>query len=124
MTVKSLDLAWIIVSDIKKAVKFYTETVGLKLKSFNEEFGWAELAGHEGGATLGIGQQNDRDPILPGQNAVITLSVENLEKAKADFIKKGAKMEGEIMEIPHVVKLQMVVDEDGNRFQLVETLGA
>jgi len=121
MAIKGLHLAWIVVSDVKKAIKFYTETVGMKLNSFEEKFGWAELSGQEGGAVLGIAQQSDHEAILPGQNAVITLSVENIQKAKAELEKKGATMKGEIMDIPGIVKLQMVVDQDGNHFQLVES---
>lgn len=122
MTIKSIDLSWIVVKDIKKAVAFYTEVVGLKLTKFNEEFGWAELTGHEGGAMLGIAQQNDTDPIAAGSNAVVTLSVQNLIKAKNELLQKGAKMIGEVLEIPGHVKLQSVVDHDGNHLQLVEVL--
>lgn len=116
-----MHLAWIVVKDIKKAIKFYTETVGMKLLEFDERYGWAELSGQDNGARLGIAQKNDREKVQPGQNAIVTLSVENLEKAKADLVKKGAKMEGDIMEVPGIVKLQMVVDQDGNHFQLVES---
>ena len=41
MNLKSMDLAWIVVNDLQKAIKFYTETVGLKLVEFHEEFEWA-----------------------------------------------------------------------------------
>ena len=122
MSIQGINLAWVVVRDIKKAVKFYTEVVGLKLEEMSEEYGWAELSGHAGGIRLGIAQQNDRDPIRPGQNAVVTLTVENLTKAAADLTKKGVKTVGEVVEVPNMVKLQMIVDQDGNHFQLVEML--
>lgn len=121
MAIKGLHLAWIVVKDVKSAIKFYTETVGMKLLTFEEKFGWAELAGEEGGAMLGIAQKSDHESILPGENAIITLSVENIEQSKADLAKKGATMKGEIIDIPGVVKMQMVVDEDNNHFQIVQT---
>ncbi|MBS0605259.1 MAG: VOC family protein [Verrucomicrobia bacterium] len=122
MNLKSMSLVWIVVNDLKQAIKFYTETVGLKLMEIHEEFGWAELEGHNGGARLGIAQMQlkSEDDVKPGQNAVMTFTVASLEKAIADMLKKGAKLIGEVQDIPGHVKMQMAADSDGNRFQLVE----
>ncbi|MGC1878101.1 MAG: VOC family protein [Rhabdochlamydiaceae bacterium] len=124
MNLKSMNLAWIVVNDLKKAVKFYTETVGLKLNTLDEQFGWAELEGNDGGARIGIAQMkpNSEDGVEPGQNAILTFTVLNLEEAIADLLKKSAKLLGDIQVVPGHVKLQMVADVDGNRFQLVETI--
>ncbi len=122
MKVKKIGLSWIVVKDIKAAVKYYTDVVGLKLMEFNEQYGWAELEGHEGGTRLGIAQANPQEKISAGQNAVITFTVENLEKAKSEMIKKGAKQEGDIIEVPGHIKMQTMIDGDGNRFQMCEVL--
>jgi|SRR5579871_2026003 len=123
MNLKSMDLAWIVVKDIKKAIQFYTEIVGLKLLEFHEQYGWAELEGNEGGARIGIAQAQPKgDEIAPGQNAIPTFTVKSLDKAISDFSKKGAKLIGNIQEVPGHVKLQTVSDLDGNRFQLAEVL--
>src|SRR5262249_16846620 len=111
-----------VVKDIKKAIKFYTEVVGLKVMEYNEQYNWAELRGKDGGATLGIAQKSDQEIIQPGQNAVVTLTVESLVKAKAELSKKGGKTLGEVIEIPGHVKIQSFVDHDGNHLQLVEKL--
>lgn len=122
MSVNGINLIWIVVKDLKEAVKFYTEVVGMNLESIHEQFGWAELIGKEGGVRMGIAQKNDFDNMAPGSNAVITLTVKNIEETKQDFIKKGAVMLGDIMEVPGHVKLQTLVDIDGNRLQIVESL--
>ncbi len=122
MNVKKIDMTWIVVKDVKAAVKFYTEVVGLKLMEFHEEYGWAELQGHEGGSRLGIAQESAEEQVKAGQNAVVTFTVGNLEQAKAEMVKKGAKCEGDIIEIPGHVKMQTVIDRDGNRFQVCESL--
>ena len=122
MTIKSIDLVWIVVKDIKAAIQFYTEVVGLKLEEFCEEYKWAELIGHAGGARLGIAEQSSDEPILPGSNSVLTLSVANIETSLQDLKHKGLQFKGEMMEIPGQVKLQMAVDKDGNHFQIVECL--
>ncbi|HEY4831705.1 MAG TPA: VOC family protein [Waddliaceae bacterium] len=121
MSIKGFHLAWIVVKDFKKAVKFYTEVVGLTIQNIDENYGWAELIG-EDGAVLGISQQSEHNNIQAGQNAVVTLTVEDIVKAGAELAKKGMKMVGEIMEVPGHVKLQMCVDQDGNHFQLCQCL--
>jgi len=125
MHAKSIGLAWIVVKDIKKAVKFYTDVVGLKLIEMNEEFGWAELEGREGqGMRLGIAQQSEEcpSPVNPGQNAVLTFTVDNIDKAIKDMQKQGASFLGKVEVVPGHVKLQTMKDTEGNVFQLVEVL--
>ena len=122
MRIKSMELAWIVVKDLKKAIKFYTETVGLKLIEEHEAYGWAELQGHEEGARLGIAQASSQEPTQPGSNAVVTFTVENIEEALGDLKKNGAKFMGEILEVPGHVKMQSVLDSDGNHFQIVQKL--
>lgn len=122
MSAKSMELAWIVVKDLKKAVQFYTEVIGLKLLELNEEFNWAELEGKEGGARLGIAQMGSQEGFEPGENAFLTFTVDDLFLAKADVQNKGAKFIGEIEEVPGHVRMLMVIDLDGNRFQLVQKL--
>lgn len=122
MNVKEIGLSWIVVKDVKAAVAYYTNVVGLKLMEFHEEYGWAELEGHQGGSRLGIAQENPQEQVKAGQNAIMTFTVSNIEAAKAEMVKKGAKCEGDILEVPGHVKMQTIVDQDGNRFQICELL--
>ncbi len=115
-------LSWIVVKDIKSAVQYYTEIVGLKLMELNEDYGWAELQGSDGGAILGIAQENDHEKIKAGSNAVVTFTVDNLDETKASMLEKGAQMEGDVLEVPNHVKMQTMIDRDGNRFQICEVL--
>jgi len=117
---KSSDLSWIVVSDVKKAKKFFTETLGLKELNYAEEFGWVELSGQDGGCMIGLAQANEE--MAAGNNAIITISVDDIEKSRSEFEKKGVQLIGDIMEVPGHVKLQMFTDLDGNKFQLVENL--
>ena len=122
MTSKSIDLIWIVVQDLKKAIKFYVETMGLQLMNSSEEHGWAEMKA-ENGARLGIAQYQSQMPLSPGHNAVVTLTVEDLHKARDALLKKGVVCIGEIQEVPGHVRLQLVRDLDGNHLQLVQMLG-
>jgi len=122
MSIQSINLSWVVVKDLKQAVAFYTQTVGLKLLELNEQFGWAELSGQEEGMRLGIAEQNERDGIAAGTNAVVTFTVSDLEATKKEMMQKGAHMKGESVEVPGHVKMQSVIDLDGNHFQLVQIL--
>jgi predicted enzyme related to lactoylglutathione lyase len=122
MKVKEIGLMWIVVKDIKSAVRYYTDVVGLKLAEFNEQYGWAELEGHEGGVRLGIAQENPQEKVSAGQNAVMTFTVDNLDKTKAEMVQKGVRCEGDVMEVPGHVKMQTMIDPDGNYFQICQML--
>jgi len=122
MSIKSMDLSWIVVSDFKKAIKYYTEVVGLKLHTTSEQHGWAELIGADGGSVLGIAQHSGYAPIPPGHNAIVTFTVDDIVKYKNDISKKGVKFIGDIMEVPGHVKLLLCEDSDGNKFQIVQVL--
>jgi predicted enzyme related to lactoylglutathione lyase len=122
MQVISIDLCWIVVKDLKKALKYYTEVVGLELVEHNEQYHWAELQGYEGGTRLGIAQDSDMEEVKPGQNAVVTFRVEDIEVALEKMKKQGATCVGKLIEIPGHVKMQTVKDLDGNSFQMVQLL--
>jgi predicted enzyme related to lactoylglutathione lyase len=118
-----MGLSWIAVSDLGKARQFFTEVVGLKEVSVQEEFHWAEMQGTEGGALLGLGQSGGQHPPAPGQNAVVTLTVDDIVATKADMEAQGVTFLGDIMEVPGQVKLAMFQDPDGNLFHLVQMIG-
>jgi predicted enzyme related to lactoylglutathione lyase len=121
MKTHGIYLSWIIVKDVPKAIKFYTETVGLQLKEYDKQYGWAELSGPSG-TLLGIAQEGKENPMSAGSNAIVTVAVDDIEKAKNHFNKMGAKLVGDTMEVPGHVKMQTFTDIDGNTMQLVQEL--
>lgn len=122
MVAKQINLAWVVVSDLDKAVEFYTDVVGMELNNRSAEYGWAELSARDGGAILGVAESNDQEPMKPGSNAVVTISVGDIEEARQKIASKGAQLVGDVMEVPGHVKLQTFTDADGNQFQLVQKL--
>lgn len=119
MATKGIQLAWIVVKNLNQAIEFYTKTVGLTLREHNSEFGWAELSGPEG-AILGIAEENPHMKQKAGINGVVTITVTDIDAARKKFLNQGAKLIGDIEEIPNHVKMQTFSDQDGNLFQLVE----
>jgi len=124
MNIKSMELAWIVVADIKEAKKFFTETVGLKLVEEHDQYGWLEFEGYQGGMRLGVGQYSPEYSAddKPGMNAVMSMTVDNLETAQHEMQQKGVRFIGEVMEVPGQVKMATFVDKDNNKFQLVQKL--
>ncbi|HSW74178.1 MAG TPA: VOC family protein [Candidatus Limnocylindria bacterium] len=91
--IKQMNLAWISVSDIKKAKEFFVNTLGMDIKSSAEEYGWLEVSGKEdGGMWLGIGQARPESAERAGMNAVVTMVVDDIVKAKADLTAKGGTL--------------------------------
>ena len=122
LMIKSSDLSWIVVSDLKKAKQFFTTSVGLKELKYVEELGWAELGGEDGGSVVGLAEANPTMDLEAGKNAIITLTVDDCDKMAEELKKRGVSLVGEVMEVPGHVKLQMFKDSDGNLLQIVENL--
>jgi len=122
MAIKSIELAWISVNDMKKAKTFFADKLGLNITANSPEYGWLEFCGKNGGASLGVGQCAPECDLKPGQNAVVTFTVDDIEKTKADLKAKGVTIVGDVMEVPGHVKLLYIKDEDGNLFHLAQPL--
>lgn len=122
MHIKSMDLAWIVVSDIKQAEHFYTTVLGLTVSSRSDEHGWLEFKAQNGEFILGVCQFSQEHAEKAGQNAVLTMTVENIVKAKTELETQQVQFHGEIIEVPGHVKMATFTDKDGNKFQLVEQL--
>lgn len=122
--IKRMDLSWIMVSDSEKSQKFFTEILGLKVTSGSPEYNWFELAAQDGGMALGVGGSCDKEPgpVAPGQNAVVTMTVDDIVACKATLEAKGVQFFGDIVEVPGHVKMALFADPDGNKFHLVQVI--
>ena len=114
-----INLSWYHVDDMEKAKKFYGEVLGLK-KTFEME-GWAEFSHAEGAASIGVNQLRPGDE---RRGATVVLKVDDIEASRRQLKKHGVDFEGEVQEIPGVVRIATFSDPFGNRLQLVQTLMA
>lgn len=127
MALEGIQLAWVVVKNLERAIKFYTESLGFILKEHVPEHGWAELEGRMG-SRLGLAQERDvanewdGTHITAGSNAVVAITVKDLKAVADEYSKKGVRLLGRVMEIPGEVKMQTFQDPDGNVFQLAEIL--
>lgn len=137
MAIKAMNLVWITVSNLEKAEKFFTQSVGLPLKFADREHGWLEFSFAPEGFRLGVAQSQEGDaccgqesekekccrPEGAGSNAVVTLEVDDIGASKKELESKGVTFSTPIMEFPGHVRLATFGDPDGNQFQLVQMLG-
>jgi predicted enzyme related to lactoylglutathione lyase len=112
-----LTVAWYNVPDLNAAKRFYGEILGLK-PTFEMQ-GWAEFAGSPEEAAVGL---NALDRFEKTQGATVVLQVENLESTMSHLKSKGVSFDGEVQEIPGVVRIATFHDPFGNRLQMVQTL--
>jgi CreA protein len=110
-------VSWFSVKDFEQAKKFYGDTLELK-KTFETEQ-WAEFAGGQGEASIGVAA-NPHAGKEPG--ATVVLQVPDIEGERKRLESRGVTFEGKTEEIPGMVKLATFRDPSGNRLQLCQLL--
>jgi len=112
-----INVSWYQVSDMSAAKKFYGEVLGLN-KTFEME-GWCEFSHADGAASIGLNQLREDDA---ERGATVVLRVDDLASMQKELTAKGVQFEGEIHEVPGVVRLATFRDPSGNRLQLMQVL--
>lgn len=107
----------VIVSDLNRAIKFYTETLGLKLVNQIQNQ-WAEI--QSPGLTIGLHPAGPHGP-KPGnsESLAIGFTVDNLDNDVITFTNKGIVFSPNITE-DGPVRLAFFTDPDKNPLYLCE----
>jgi predicted enzyme related to lactoylglutathione lyase len=109
-------LLTVMVADFDKAVKFYTEAVGLPLRR-REGDGWAEVQAP--GLTIGLHPRLPDMPASGGPNHLsVGFAVENLEAAMAELEARGVKFSG--VQDGQGVRFAHFADPDGTPLYLAQ----
>jgi len=111
-------VAWYPVTDMDRAKDFYGNTLGLK-KTYEMQ-GWAEFRSSENGVSLGLSLL----PEAPSGNggATVAFRVPDLDEARKKLEKRGVTFEGDVKEIPGVVRIGTFRDPFQNRLQFAQVL--
>lgn len=109
------------VKDLAKAKHWYADVLGLEVVLDLPEQGWCELATPTKNATLGLAA----DDTATGSNqAYCAFGVQDMAAARASLVQHGVTLEGDVVELPGLVKLLYFRDPEANRlmfFQALET---
>ncbi len=111
----------VMVSSLPRSIKFYTETLGFKLK-YQVENEWAEIQAP--GVTIGLHPAGEHGP-KPGKNESLSIgfTVDNLDSAMANLKAKGVQFSPRIIE-DGPVRIASFGDPDMTPLYICQVKGA
>ena len=104
----------VFVSDYDRAVKFYTEALGLSLNSGDEAFGYASF--DAGAISFAIAKTDDT--ALVGRHTGVGFIVEDIDATYAEMLERGVEFEMPPTKQPWGGTLALFKDPDGNIYYL------
>lgn len=107
------------VKDLAEAKRWYADVLGFEVVFDLPEQGWCELATPSKDAKLGLAA----DDTARGSNqAYCAFGVKDMAAAKARLTQHGVTLEGDVVELPGLVKLLYFRDPEGNRLMFFQSL--
>ena len=106
------------VSDLDKAIEWYTKVLGLEFDYKLDDIGWCEMKTTTPGLTIGLSQV---EKVKVG-NTTPTFGIKNIEQARAHLESHNVRFAGPNQTIPDMVKLATFYDPDGHPFMLSQSL--
>ena len=114
-----LDHVYYWVSDMDRAVTFYTDVLGLRLLR-RDGGNWAEL--DAGGIRLALHGAIEGRPMEVG-GATAVFRVEDLDSTRAELEGRGAEFDEHVGEVQGFARFASLRDPDGNKVQVIEYAG-
>jgi predicted enzyme related to lactoylglutathione lyase len=115
MTLSGVDHVWFWVTDMDRAVAFYTDALGLPVKQRHGDR-WTELDG--GTIRIGLHGRIEGHPADHGGTAVFL--VQDLDASKAALEERGVAFDEHMGEVSGYARYASFADPDGNSMQLIE----
>ena len=106
------------VSDLEKSIAWYQDTLGCNLLYKKDEMGWCEMSTGVERVNVGLSVTEEGKP----GGATPTFGVKDIETARASLQEKNVELDGDIMTIPDMVRLQTFYDPDGNSLMFYQDL--
>lgn len=113
---RRIERVWFWVQDMDRALKFYTEVLGLGLVHRHGDE-WAELATEP----VHLALHGGGDGHEPG--GTVVFEVEDLDEARFALELRGVEFEPHAGEVEGIARFVSFTDPDGNRLQLIERYG-
>jgi predicted enzyme related to lactoylglutathione lyase len=107
------------VKELDRSIAWYESVLGLTLLYRLTDMAWCELQSPVARVNVGM---SEVESVVKGGGATLTWGVKDIGAAKADLEGKGVSFDGDIQEIPEMVKLLTFFDPDGNALMLYEDL--
>ncbi|MGZ8997287.1 MAG: VOC family protein [Allosphingosinicella sp.] len=107
------------VTNLERSLAWYRDVLGFDLLYRRDDIAWCELATGVARVNVGLSERQERGG---AGGATLTFGVEDLDAAKAALDEHGTRQDGEIMEIPGLVRLLTFFDPDDNALMFYEDL--
>lgn len=108
------------VTDLDRSIAWYRDLLGFSLLYRRDDIAWCELS--TGVERVNVGLSERREAGGPG-GATLTFGVKDLDAAKAALDGHGVRQDGDIVEIPGLVRLLTFFDPDDNALMFYQELG-
>ena len=99
------------VSDLDRSISWYRDVLGFELLYRQDDIAWCELSTSVERVNVGLSERRESGG---GGGATLTFGVTNLEAAKEVLDGHGVRQDGDIIEIPGLVRLLTFFDPDDN----------
>ncbi len=107
------------VRDLDTSIAWFEDKLGFEVLFRVDEAGWAEMSTPTPGVSIGLGVNQEVDG---SGGTTPVFGVNDIVAAKAELEGKGVTFDGDIVEIPGLVKLATFFDPDGNSYMFAQSL--
>lgn len=107
------------VADIDAAIAWYGRVLGCTLLYKVDEMGWCEMSTHMPGVLIGLSEREEQPA---GGNAINVWSVTDIEAARDHLAAHDVRTDGNILDLPELVRLLTFYDPDGNAMMFAQSL--
>src|ERR687888_356239 len=109
------------VTDLDRAIEWYTDVLAFSVRHHVPEAGWAELQTPVDGVRVGLTAVEEMPS--PGGGAALTFGVRDLDVTRAQLeTREDVRFDGETCTIEGWVRLATIYDPDGNVLMLSQDL--
>ena len=99
------------VTDLDRSIAWYRDVLGFELLYRSDDIRWCELKSGVERVNVGLSERREAGG---GGGSTLTFGVRDLEAAKAELDRHGVRQDGDIVEIPGLVRLLTFFDPDDN----------
>ena len=99
------------VTDLDRSIAWYRDILGFELLYTAEDIAWCELKTPVARVNVGLSERQQAGG--PG-GSTLTFGVTDIGAAKAELDRHGVRQDGEIVDIPGLVRLLTFFDPDDN----------
>ena len=105
------------VTDLERSIRWYEDVLGFKLLYKSGEIAWCELSTAVQRVNVGLSERREAGG---SGGATLTFGVNDLDAAKGELDRLAVRQDGEIMDIPGLVRLLTFFDPDDNALMFYE----